>query len=191
MILRFRNSFIAYILNQNDWIPSKLVNHKKKVIEVKIGFVEINFIVGDRGELRLIENPEHADTMIQMSFDAFFKTIILKEKKGIKIDGDIDFAKDFSEILNHIEWDLEDDFSLFFGDIVGHEIAQAGKSFIYQSKKNLKEVSAALVEFWQEENKILSRKEDVNDFIKDVDCLSEEADRIEARLEKLIQRKSI
>ena len=32
---------------------------------------------------------------------------------------------------------------------------------------------------------------DVNDCIKDVDCLSEEADRIEARLEKLIQRKSI
>ena len=69
-------------LNQNDWIPSKLVKHKKKVIKVKIGFVEINFIVGDRGELRLIENPEHADTIIQMSFDAFFKTIILKEKKG-------------------------------------------------------------------------------------------------------------
>ena len=113
------------------------------------------------------------------------------KKKGINISGDIDLARDFADILSAIEWDIEDDLSRIFGDIVAHEISQAGKSFMQQNKRNVLEISGALVEFWQEENKILSKKKYVHEFIKNVDHLNEDVDRFEARLDKFLQSEAL
>jgi len=133
----------------------------------------------------------NSNTKIKISIDAFINTFITKEKKGINISGDIDLARDFADILSAIEWDIEDDLSRIFGDIVAHEISQAGKSFMQQNKRNVLEISGALVEFWQEENKILSKKNDVHEFIKNVDHLNEDVDRFEARLDKFLQSEAL
>ena len=155
MILEFRNSIIDHVLNQNDWMREKLSQYENKVIALIIGPFTFDFIVCSDGNLKTIKNPSNSDTKIQMSIDAFIKTFITKEKKGINISGDINLARDFADILSAIEWDIEDDLSRIFGDIVAHEISQAGKSFMQQNKRNVLEISGALVEFWQEENKIL------------------------------------
>lgn len=191
MILEFRNSIIDHVLNQNDWMREKLSQYENKVIALIIGPFAFDFIVCSDGNLKTIKNPSNSDTKIQMSIDAFIKTFITKEKKGINISGDIDLARDFADILSAIEWDIEDDLSRIFGDIVAHEISQAGKSFMQQNKRNVLEISGALVEFWQEENKILSKKNDVHEFIKNVDHLNEDVDRFEARLDKFLQSEAL
>lgn len=191
MILEFRNSIIDHVLNQNDWMREKLSKYENKVIALIIGPFAFDFIVCSDGNLKTIKNPSNSDTKIQMSIDAFIKTFITKEKKGINISGDIDLARDFADILSAIEWDIEDDLSRIFGDIVAHEISQAGKSFMQQNKRNVLEISGALVEFWQEENKILSKKNDVHEFIKNVDHLNEDVDRFEARLDKFLQSEAL
>ena len=191
MILEFRNSIIDHVLNQNDWMREKLSKYESKVIALIIGPFAFDFIICSDGNLKTIKNPSNSDTKIQMSIDAFIKTFITKEKKGINISGDIDLARDFADILSAIEWDIEDDLSRIFGDIVAHEISQAGKSFMQQNKRNVLEISGALVEFWQEENKILSKKNDVHEFIKNVDHLNEDVDRFEARLDKFLQSEAL
>ena len=191
MILEFRNSIIDHVLNQNDWMREKLSQYENKVITLIIGPFTFDFIVCSDGNLKTIKNPSNSDTKIQMSIDAFIKTFITKEKKGINISGDIDLARDFADILSAIEWDIEDDLSRIFGDIVAHEISQAGKSFMQQNKRNVLEISGALVEFWQEENKILSKKNDVHEFIKNVDHLNEDVYRFEARLDKFLQSEAL
>lgn len=191
MILEFRNSIIDHVLNQNDWMREKLSKYENKVIALIIGPFAFDFIVCSDGNLKTIKNPSNSDTKIQMSIDAFIKTFITKEKKGINISGDINLARDFADILSAIEWDIEDDLSRIFGDIVAHEISQAGKSFMQQNKRNVLEISGALVEFWQEENKILSKKNDVHEFIKNVDHLNEDVDRFEARLDKFLQSEAL
>ena len=191
MILEFRNSIIDHVLNQNDWMREKLSQYENKVIALIIGPFAFDFIICSDGNLKTIKNPSNSDTKIQMSIDAFIKTFITKEKKGINISGDIDLARDFADILSAIEWDIEDDLSRIFGDIVAHEISQAGKSFMQQNKRNVLEISGALVEFWQEENKILSKKNDVHEFIKNVDHLNEDVDRFEARLDKFLQSEAL
>jgi len=119
----------------------------------------------------------------------FFKLIIKKEKNNIKVEGDLDFANDFSKVLEQIEWDAESDLAKIFGDVVGYEIYKAGQSFIHQTKKNIINLAETTIEFWQEENKILSKKNQIQSFLNQVDQIAGDVERFEARLNFYIESK--
>lgn len=191
MISKLRNQIINHILDQNDWMQSKLITHKSKTINLIIGSFDIFFLVDSKGNLKIIDCPKKKDAIIQMDSKSFLKMILSKERKGIKINGDIDLAKDFGSVLVNIEWDIEDDLSHFFGDVFAHEITQTGKSIIKKNKKNMQNLLETTIEFWQEENKILAKKDDVNNFMNEVDQILEDTDRFEAKLDNFLKSKNL
>lgn len=189
MIDQFKYKVINHVLKQNDWVPSFLKAHSNKSILILIGPMTFSFKVNDKAMLELVDEVEGHYTKIIFSLDAFFKLIIKKEKNNIKVEGDLDFANDFSKVLEQIEWDAESDLAKIFGDVVGYEIYKAGQSFIHQTKKNIINLAETTIEFWQEENKILSKKNQIQSFLNQVDQIAGDVERFEARLNFYIESK--
>jgi len=114
-----------------------------------------------------------------------------KQKKGIDISGDVDFANTFSQVILKARWDIEEDLSRVVGDIAAVEITNAGKAMLISSRKGLQNFGEAIIEYWQEEKKILTIKEEVERFNSEVDLLKEKFSQLEARTKKIFDTNTI
>ena len=56
------------------------------------------------------------------------------------------------------------------------------------SKKNIGSISGALLEYWQEENKILTKRRNVEIFNSEVDKIVEDTERLEAKIKLIFEK---
>ncbi len=186
MIAKIKFKLINHLLGQNDWMQTKLKPYSGKLISLEIDSLIIKLVVNDQGQLILSEANGSPDASIQMSLTSFIQLVTQKKKMGITVKGNLDFAHDFSIVIQSLQWDIEDDLSRFIGDIPATELTKIGKVFLKHSKNNIRNLAENFIEFWQEENKILSKTNDLNDFYRQVDKLTEDVDRVEAKINSLM-----
>ena len=70
-----------------------------------------------------------------------------------------------------------------------YNCALTHRSYIHQTKKNIINLAETTIEFWQEENKILSKKNQIQSFLNQVDQIAGDVERFEARLNFYIESK--
>ena len=152
--------------------------------------LSLKFAVNDKGQL-IISNPESIpDTYIQMTIKGLIQLITQKKKNGITVTGNIDLANDFSNVIEGLEWDMEADLSQIIGDIPATEITKISKEIYTGTKGNIKNLAENFIEYWQEENKILSKNDDLEIFNDNVDRLAEDVDIVEAKINNYIKELS-
>lgn len=107
---------------------------------------------------------------------------------GIEIKGDTHIASVFQNILREIEIDWEELVSKYTGDTVAYQLgrgAKAVKSFRHRMRDNLHQ---DLRDYLQDNIQASATKDEVEQFIHDVDTVRAQTDRLEARLKRLQNR---
>lgn len=183
MINKIKFRLINHLLRQNDWMQTKLKPYQGMTLHLEIRPLTLNFLVGHDGQLSLIDNKKNFDASIQMDLKSFIQLITKKKRMGISITGNIDLAHDFSDVIKQVEWDIEEDLSQIIGDIPATEIINFGKKMFNYSKNNIQNLAENFIEYWQEENKLLSKSDSLEKFYSEVDLLLEDVDRIEAKID--------
>ncbi len=106
-------------------------------------------------------------------------------ENAIQIEGSMALAEQFSTIMRDINIDWEALLSTAVGDIVAHQAAQ----FTRTSKGWLDETAQAMRlntrEYLQEESRVLPAEAEVRHYMDAVDALRTDADRLEARVQRL------
>ena len=190
MIVKIKDKLINHLLNQNDWMQTRLKPYVGMIIELEIDTLSLKFLVNNKGQL-IVSDPESPpDAYIQMTIKSLVQLIAQKKKNGITVKGNLDLANNFSNVIEGLEWDMEEDLSRFIGDIPATEITKISKKFIKQSKSNIRNMAENFIEYWQEENKILSKNDDLEIFNVHVDELEEDVDRVEAKINNYIKELS-
>ena len=177
-----------HLLSQNDWMQSKLIAHKNKAITISISNFEIHFEIENNGQLKTIDKKKKIDCIIKLSINDFISQIINNNKGKISIEGDLELAKEVSEILKQIEWDIEEDLSKYIGDIPAIHTTRLIKKILHTGKNNINNLTGSLLEYWEEENKILAKKNHVSKFNYEVDQIVEDVDRLEAKINMIINK---
>ena len=185
--MHIKNKIINHILAQNEWMKDELILYKNKIIQIEVEPFLLQFQVDSNGQLINLDNLGDVDTSISMTTKAFVNMLTTKQKKNIKVDGDVDLANTFSKVILKTRWDIEEDLSLLVGDIAAVEISKFGKAFIRDSKKGVQNIAEGLVEYWQEEERILTSKDEVEKFNSEVDKLQEDFGRVEAKFTELFK----
>jgi ubiquinone biosynthesis protein UbiJ len=107
--------------------------------------------------------------------------------KEAQLEGDIELATALSKVLQNLEWEYEEDLSRVVGDISANKIATFGRETVAGIKKQSFNAAEMLAEYWQEEQPMIAKKRDVQQFISDVDTLRDDVERLNKRFEKLIK----
>ena len=188
MTSKIKKIIINHLLSQNDWMQSKLIAHKNKTITIAISNFEIHFEVKNNGQLKTIDKKKKVDCIIKLSINDFISQIINNNKGKISIEGDLELAKEVSEILKQIEWDIEEDLSKYIGDIPAIHTTRLIKKILHTGKNNINNLTGSLLEYWEEENKILAKKNHVSKFNYEVDQIVEDVDRLEAKINMIINK---
>jgi ubiquinone biosynthesis protein UbiJ len=104
---------------------------------------------------------------------------------NVNIHGDVQFAKQLQDVLEHFEFDWEALLANYTGDTLAYPIAhglrQLGKWF----KNNHHSTQMTIAEYLKEEVRLLPDKAEVNPFLNQIDILRADSDRLEAKIQRL------
>ena len=188
MTQKIRKMILDHLLSQNDWMQTKLKIHKNKVIKIEISDLKIILRVDEHGLLHSLNESEKFDCTIKLTVNSFINQLINDDKKNISIEGDLELANQVSQVLKNIEWDIEEDLSKYIGDIPAIQLTKGLKRVVKNGKRNINNITGALLEYWQEENNILTKKNKVEIFNSDVDKILEDTERLEAKIKNIIEK---
>jgi len=180
-----------HLLSQNDWMQSDLINHKNKIVIIEISGFKTIFKVKEDGQVEMINDSKDYDCKIKLTINDLIGQLVNNKNGKINIEGDIELANKISQVLRKIEWDLEEDLAKYIGDIPAIRTTKALKKIKNTTKENIKTLTSSLIEYWQEENKILAKTRDVEMFNKKIDTIVEDTERVEARINNIIISKKI
>ena len=190
MTHKIKKIILNHLLSQNDWMQSKLINHKNKVIVIEISGFKLILRIDKNGLLQSLNESEEIDCIIKLTVNDLINQVINNNNGNISIEGDLELANEVSQVLKKIEWDFEEDLSRYIGDIPAIQTTKILKKIVASSKKNINNITGTLLEYWQEENKILTKKRNVEIFYSEVDKIVEDTERLEARI-KIMREKKI
>jgi ubiquinone biosynthesis protein UbiJ len=188
LIQKIKKIILDHLLSQNDWMQSKLVDHKNKIIIIKISDLKLILKVDENGLLHSLNEAEKFDCIIKLTVNSFISQLINNNNSNISIEGDLELANQVAQVLKKIEWDIEEDLSKYIGDIPAIKTTKILKKVVTKGQKNIGHITGALLEYWQEENKILTKKRNVEIFNSEVDKIVEDTERLEARIKIMIKQ---
>ena len=191
MINKIKKIIGNHLLSQNDWMQSDLINHKNKIVIIEISGFKTIFKVKEDGQVEMINDSKDYDCKIKLTINDLIGQLVNNKNGKISIEGDIELANKISQVLRKIEWDLEEDLAKYIGDIPAIRTTKALKKIKNTTKENIKTLTSSLIEYWQEENKILAKTRDVEMFNKKIDTIVEDTERVEARINNIIISKKI
>ena len=107
---------------------------------------------------------------------------------ALTIRGDIELGQRFQRILSNLDPDWEEGAARLIGDVPAHQLARAARGFRDWARASLRTLGLDGAEYLQEEAFVLAKRERVADFLREVDRLRADTDRLEKRLQRLHSR---
>ncbi|EOD77681.1 Protein YigP [Grimontia indica] len=178
------------LLKQDVESQRRLARLKGKVLRVRLTGInkQLVFVFSQQIDvLADFEGDADCDLALAISVAPQLKdkanlTKLIKEDK-LHLDGDIDVAQQFSNLLNGLNPDIAEWLSHYTGDVVAHTLvrgAQQGLAFLKQmTERNQRYVGELVVEEWR----LAPGALEVAYFADQVDDVQSQASRLSARFE--------
>jgi ubiquinone biosynthesis protein UbiJ len=153
------------------------------------------FLIPNNEGLQLQQHyGDEPDAKIAGSASALLRLVSSEDKaaalfgKGVTISGDSMLANRLQAILADADIDWEGLLADQIGDLPAHQAA----SFVRQQRNYWRQTGSSLShnlgEYLQEEAMLLPPRAELEGFMADVDSLRQRSDRLEARLQRLLNR---
>ena len=104
------------------------------------------------------------------------------QRGDVKITGDAELAQRFRELASLLRPDLEEELSVFVGDAPAHQLGNLARAMAGWGKRAADTTMRNAAEFLAHEKQDLVPRAEGDQFLKGVDALREDVDRLEARL---------
>jgi ubiquinone biosynthesis accessory factor UbiJ len=105
--------------------------------------------------------------------------------REIGIEGNADLAGTVQYLFRHLRWDVAEDLSKVFGDVIAERMVREGKRFAAWNVEAAEKLAQNFSEYLIEEQPLLARPADVRQFLADADQLRDDLARLEKRIDLL------
>lgn len=188
MIERGAVAGLNHLLRQQPWAAERLKPFAGQAVEFRCPpFPDLRLRITDKGLLDRAQ-AEAASTLLVKLTPGSLPFLLVRDetaRKQVEIQGSADLASTLDHLFRNLTWDVEEDLSRVFGDIVAHRLASGGRAFAAWQREAALRLAENLAEYWTEEQPLLARPADVESFCRNVDTLRDDLARIEKRIEHL------
>ncbi len=101
------------------------------------------------------------------------------------IEGDALIGQTFQKFLKFARPDWEEELSRLVGDVAAHQLVRGFNSLFNWGRQSGESMARNAAEYFQEESRDLPSASEAQRFMREVDELREQADRVEARITHL------
>lgn len=113
------------------------------------------------------------------------------QRGEVQIEGDAEIAQRFRELGKLLRPDLEEELSLLVGDVPAHRIGRAARAALDWTRRAGATTATNLAEYLAHEKQDLVSRGEANQFLRGVDTLREDVDRLAVRIDLLMQRSHV
>jgi ubiquinone biosynthesis accessory factor UbiJ len=110
------------------------------------------------------------------------------QRGAVTISGDAQLAQQFRELAKLLRPDLEEDLSSVLGDVPAHQVGRLARLGAGWTRKAATTTLTNLAEYLGHERQDLVPRNEGEQFLRGVDSVREDVERLEARLEILARR---
>ncbi len=181
---------LNHLVTQNQWARGELLPFSGKTMGFNMSPASANLTILEDGGLAMAGESLNVDASIHLSPSLALR-LFAKDTDAmsqVRIEGDTELAKAMAKVLQNMKWDYEEDLSRVIGDIPANKISAFAKSTAQEAKQQAVNFAEMAAEYWQEESPLIAKKRHVEDFVKKVDVLRDDVERLEKRLAKLLTK---
>ena len=178
---------LNHVLHSTPLAMERLARHAGRTAGFKVGPARVAFTVQPAGDVAAADAGTPRDLEVSLS-PALLPWLAAGDEaafREVDMQGDADLAATIVFLARHLRWDAEEDLSRVVGDIAAHRIAGAARGFTHWGRDAAFRAAAGATEYWTEESPLLASRVKVEDFVRGVDRLRDDAERLAKRLERL------
>lgn len=177
-----------HLLQTQPWARERLQRHAGKTIRVNLPPLLLLLALEDSGMVTAAQADAEPDATLGVSPLALLHVFASSPlpQELVHTAGDAGLAVDFGNVMQNLRWDAEEDLSTIFGDVLGHRMASGGAAFFAFHKRAAENLIGNLTEYWTEEKPLLAKRADVESFVRQVDTVRDDVERLEKRLARLV-----
>lgn len=182
---------LNHLLNAEAWARDKLKPYAGQCVEFRSPpLPALRLDILDTGLLRAAAEDAAPSLVVNMGPAALPAALrgedaLLRE---IGIEGNADLAGTVQYLFRHLRWDIAEDLSRVFGDVLAQRMVSEGRRFAAWNREAAQKLAQNFAEYWTEEQPLLARPADVRQFLADVDQLRDDLARLEKRIETLTRK---
>jgi ubiquinone biosynthesis accessory factor UbiJ len=178
---------INHLLVQEAWARDKLARHAGKTAVFDGGIASLKLKVAADGMLQAAGAEDVPSVTIRARL-ADLPLIAQDRERAfsyVQIEGDADFANTISQLSQSLRWEAEADLSRWIGDIAATRLVAGARAAFDGARATRRKLAENAAEYFLEENPMLVRPQDVNDFASDVVRLRDDVERLSKRIDNL------
>lgn len=192
--IRILEAIVNRLLKLDPETSARLGELAGKVIRLRLlldgAFPLELFVLPSQTGVRLrTQHPSEADVTIGGTPGVFARALFGELRPStaasLEIRGDVELGRRFERLLKDLDIDWEEQAAHLFGDVIAHQIGNLARAVRAQAASAVRTLEQDVVEYLQEEARVLPRHERVEAFLQAVDRLRADTDRLEKRLERL------
>jgi ubiquinone biosynthesis protein UbiJ len=169
---------LNHLLAQQPWAAERLKAFAGQCAEFRCPpFPDLRFAILESGLVE--EAPADAASALVVKLTPSTLPLVLARDeaalKEIEIEGSAELAATVQHLFRHLAWDIEEDLSRLFPDVIAHRMAEGGRAFAAWQSEAATRLAENLAEYLTEEQPLLARPADVESFRRGVDRLREDA----------------
>jgi len=161
-----------------------------KVMQVELVGLDCSFYVRPSrdGLAYSLDSDRAADAIVRGTPIALMKMSIMQRFGGtartddIEILGDAEFVHQINTLMKKFRIDWEEFLARAVGDRVAQPVSSWTRAATDSAKQSAQSMQANITEFIQEEIRILPPREEINDFMAEVDEMRNRVERLEAQI---------
>ena len=105
--------------------------------------------------------------------------------RAVDVEGNGRLAAEVLVLARHLRWDVEEDLSRVFGDVIAHRLAGAARAFAAWHLDAAQRLGGALVDYVTDEKPLLVRRAELEALAEPLARLRDAVARLDKRLERL------
>jgi ubiquinone biosynthesis protein UbiJ len=124
---------LNHVLMQEPEARARLTRQSGRVVEARWRAFVVRLSATPAGLLDLASSaatPDLTLTLVEESPWELAQAALRGDKPPVLIAGDVQFAAEINWLVEHVRWDLEEDFARVIGDAPAHAIGEAGRKMV-------------------------------------------------------------
>jgi len=181
---------LNHLLKSAAWARERLQPFAGKRIRFELAPFTAAFTILASGEVADASAREAPDASFVMT-----PGIALRMLSGdsaawqrVAVTGDGALAREVLYIAQNLKWDVEEDLSRVFGDVVAHRMVAAAAELRRWQRDAARNFTQAAAAYWTDERPLIAARRDIERFVQEVDTLRDDVARFEKRFEQWLSR---
>lgn len=178
---------LNHLLRANGWARESLKPYAGKTVCVRCLPFSASLRIIDSGEVTPASAGSTPNATLTVTPALLLRMATRDDTawRGITVEGDTALAGAVNHLWRHLRWDVEEDLSRVFGDVVAHRMTGSAQAMARWATISGENLMRSFTEYWTEERPAVAAANDLAGFAAGVDRLRDDLARLEKRISKL------